>query len=256
MAFVDKAAAQPPRTAVFTAPPPPITQPTVSTPLRPVRHSTPPPPAVPALRIVKRAKRFGHEKSSSSGSVSSTEEPGAPDVAAISTAAPQRQAPATYITSSQPTRLVSTVKASGPSRVAVAPAQPAPNKLGTGPRRVLITDKHATTASAPNGRVVVAPTNTTGPRRVPIAAPASVVAPAVVEPVAKASTVSGLRAPAKYGAIGVASALPRPVSRLPAPTTSGIGRLRGANGTGAGGGSGIVAPGKGVPARRLMYGGP
>ncbi|KAF9460151.1 hypothetical protein BDZ94DRAFT_1324330 [Collybia nuda] len=246
---------QSPRGSVFTAPSSLVPPETTSTPPAPPRDPAILPPAVPALRIVKRATRFGHGRFTESAS--STEIPLIPEASAASEVAPRRAKPATYSAGSRPMRLAST--ASGPSRVVTVQPPPIPlpaNKFSTGPKRIPIVNSQ--TINSSEGAVARSSkeisTSMGGPRRVPITTPVVTPSANITEPVAnKLPAVAGLKAPVKYGLRnGAQSALPRPASRLPAPTT-GAGKLKTTT-SGSGIGSGITMLGKGVPTRRMMYG--
>ncbi|RDB28934.1 hypothetical protein Hypma_015731 [Hypsizygus marmoreus] len=267
-----------PTTASVFAPPAPVPAPPtatyadIQTPAPHLRDGLAmPPPAVPALRIVKRTKKYGHEKSSSSGSASSSEAPSAPEAVpeaprlyravTMSSTATATTAPTLirHVSAPVAVNIVPPVRAAGPSRV-IAPVQSTSHapmiRTGTGPRRVPIAENPAVAVSHKPPPVV----DTTGPRRVLIAAPTApkigVAAPApATAPIApiKAPATSGLRAPARYGAGAGASALPRPVSRLPAPSASGIARPRIV--TGVGSGSQGAGAGRTIPPRRMAYGG-
>ncbi|TFK36894.1 hypothetical protein BDQ12DRAFT_736632 [Crucibulum laeve] len=206
---------QPPLNAVFIAPPP-IATPEMSRPSIKV-----PPLAIPALRIVKRSKTVGHEKTNSGDSASSSGGlsgvpgpisellPSVPTVGRIQrTASASNRLPAT---SSVPPPV-------RPTKVSPVASSRATGQQTNGPRRVLISG-----GSSSLGKVTASatrPTSTTsGARRV-------VIVPEI--PSVKASSVcqvlpapSGLKQPMKYGN----SALPKPVprsgtSRLPAPSST------------------------------------
>ncbi|KAG5647558.1 hypothetical protein DXG03_008911 [Asterophora parasitica] len=251
---------------VFVPPSPKSDQPpsitTLHTPAPPARETAPPPP-VPALRIVKRLKRPGHEHSSSYSSTTSGEpssatretvfKPGA--VQSPPTTAIGAPAPVVRRASTTAPRAVS-ARVAGPSRM-VAPitsaVAPPPRTTVTGPRRVPVAEIQASTNSSragfgnPRPAVPPAASASDGPRRIIV--PATAVA-APVPATSKVSATSGLKAPAKYGTgAGASSALPRPASRLPGPSVSGIARPR-PPATGASAGTGVGGV-RAVSARRM-----
>ncbi|GLB35966.1 hypothetical protein LshimejAT787_0302540 [Lyophyllum shimeji] len=258
--------------AVFVSPSPPspdqhaLAQAGVHTPLSVVREALPPPP-VPALRIVKRIKRPGLEKTTSSTSASFTAAARGIGESKESSRVPTLDSAEAGPAPPPETRQKSAL-AAGAGRMAsagrvTAPAPtialPSLSSSGSGPRRVPIVDSQASTASSRTGlgnQRVLPLTNGTGPRRVMIAP--SVQATATAAP-SKVPAVSGLKAPVRYGAGPgtAASALPRPVSRLPAPSGGGSVRPRPAAAAGTGIASGVGsqrAAGRAVLPRRMAYG--
>ncbi|KAG6862183.1 hypothetical protein C0995_004265 [Termitomyces sp. Mi166 len=207
------------------------------------------PPAVPALRIVKRSARPAHEKSASTSSAASATSEG-PAITAPATAsvAPIRS-PITQHVSSTDINRVTRVRSAASEPSAILPPASTGNGTSNGPRRVPIGDSQPVAINKRRGFVDqrnMPQGKTTGPRRV-IVTPSVSVPPAAPVPVpasSKASAVSGLKAPTKYGLGTTASALPRPVSRLPTAATSGIARPprtgAGANAAGAGTSQGNV----------------
>ncbi|KAG6911583.1 hypothetical protein DXG01_011886 [Tephrocybe rancida] len=252
-------------TTVMTSPPAPVfVAPTreqnpdpvvLCTPAPEVRARVLPAP-VPALRIVKRSTRRGYENSSSSSSVSSasSDEP-APaqpaNVASSSTLTTQAPPITRHISSlAASTRRLSQIRPVAPTSSALPPLRSV-----AGPRRAPIVEGEAQSINKLRG--IAGPKtlpqgSLNGPRRV-IVAPS---VPAAAAPAAKTTAVSGIRAPTKYG-VGSgagASALPRPVSRLPTSTASlarprsGVGASAGTEGV-PGQGTGIAR--RAAPTRRV-----
>ncbi|KAG6821371.1 hypothetical protein H0H93_014168 [Arthromyces matolae] len=169
------------------------------------------PPAVPALRIVKRIARSLHEKSASSSSASSAESEGS--TTAVSTIEITSQPLAQNTTSTATTVSVPPTH----TRLTSSTQSKLTNDMAFGPRRVPITDidickrpghaesKNVVAVGRLNGarRVIVTPS-------VPIPSSRTAAATAVVPN--KTSTVNIVKS--GTGRSGM-SALPRPVSRLP-----------------------------------------
>lgn len=248
---------------VFVAPPARVElkapRPSVYTPRPFVRDiSSNPPPAVPALKIVKRAKRFDHEKSSSSGSASSSvsslvPEAIGPALTSISAALNgQKFGSVSSITDLQNRKEGSSLMVTRQSRIvaaAPAPAVAAIRQTGTGPRRVPITEGPGSivnTAGASATQRALPAIGVVGPKRVPAmtATKKSATVPAQV----KMPVAGVLKQPAKHGG-GSVSALPRPIvagtSRLPSSSMRTVGAVDG-NGNGGGRNFGV---------RRMMPGG-
>ncbi|KAG6817712.1 hypothetical protein H0H87_004503 [Tephrocybe sp. NHM501043] len=212
-------------------------EPTICTPVH--VHTPGLPPPVPALRIVKRPARPGHEKSASSSSVSSSASEGLAAVqpnnlASSSTVATSALPP---VRRQVPSLVAATKRIVNNRSVVPAPsAILVPTAAVTGPRRVPIFDNQSQPANRQRGiagQRTVPQGSTSGPRR--LVASTSSVSEAVA-PVPKAPAVSGIKAPTKYGAMGsgaAVSALPRPVSRLPSSTAS-LARPRPITGTNIG----------------------
>ncbi|KAG6832517.1 hypothetical protein H0H92_000146 [Tricholoma furcatifolium] len=218
---------------VFVPPLPKQTPVTVHTPAFQERGQVLPPP-IAALKIVKRVTRPGHVKSDSASSTGSTVSEGSIKTSSV---------PAAYV--SQAPRPVTQPAAGNninpfASNSSAAPAASTSLRTGSGPQRVPVLDKQiATSNRRASMQLRSAPQNiTTGPRRVLVAPPAPASNPPPVpasnpppaSTSSKTAQVSGLKAPAKYGAgAGIASgmsALPRPTSRLPTAAVSGLVRPR------------------------------
>ena len=200
-----------------------------------------PPPAVPALRIVKRAKVSGHSKSDSTSSTSSSEGPtfactGVDLVSArtkpVSTTG---RLPVSRVVSPNFTDLGSrnTALRAPASRNNTAPSAPSVPTVNapvvTGARRVLISDGPSL---QPRSRIVANSIQSReGPFRLQRPAPVSNI---LTKPLA----VGGLKRPAKYGSsVGTISNLPKPVSR---------------NGTSNLPTTGLRDGGSSLPARRVV----
>ncbi|KAG5720108.1 hypothetical protein E4T56_gene17750 [Termitomyces sp. T112] len=199
------------------------------TPAPKIRKQTVPPP-VPALKIVKRSGRPGHEKSASTSSaVTAASEGRASPTTIPPTTVPVAPTPPPIMEHVSSTDLgrITHVKSAVSEPSAILPSTRMGNGTGNGPRRVPIIDSQPLAINKrrafvdqkimPQGNMG----NTTGPRRI-VMAPSVPVLPAAPVPAPTKASASGLKAPTKYG-VGTnaaVSALPRPVSRL--PTTSGI----------------------------------
>ncbi|KXN86776.1 hypothetical protein AN958_09657 [Leucoagaricus sp. SymC.cos] len=204
------------------------------------------PPAIPALKIVKRS-RPGHDRNDSSlGNTAfntiaeqktcidagTTRDLGSSTIGPLKTRksvkVPEMGAPsepASQVISRQPAR---------PRTIAPRASLSSTQASGLGPRRVPVSEGPQLKAAAPLARSTTMPASTTGgPRRVP--APSSSVLPT---PRPSISTTGGLKAPAQAGTTSstttATSSLPKPssrlsISRLPAPKslkTGGLPTLR------------------------------
>lgn len=206
---------------------PPLHDQSHRTPARNVGEQILPPPVL-GLRIVKRSARPGHEKSASTSSAASKRSAFTTTIAPVVASAMPISPIAEHASSAWGIAHVR-LAASEPS--AIIPSSRAKDGRGDGPRRVPITDNHPL---APNKRrsfldqKSMPQGNTTGPRRVVVtpSVPVPPVAPVSAPVPNKTSVVSGVKAPTKFGlgSSAAASALPRPVSRLPTAVTSGIAR--------------------------------
>lgn len=227
--------------SIFSAPPP-----VVCTPLPPPQSSIIQPPVVPALKIVKRAQKFAHQKSNSSGSASSSDS--ATDSAA-QLMMPVTQVRKVAIVESLPSKPLSydhlaPGRWAGPGRLAAMQKKTATVVKPDGPRRVVVAETQPT-AGRPTVSTIM---GAGGPRRVALVPPVAPVGPTITRPtkhVPTSSQVGGsLRPPTRYG--GNVSALPRPVNSYKVtPTTQSNLRIPSkATGTG-------TATGRGV---RMAYG--